>query len=167
MNNERLWAPWRISYIVKDKKEKECIFCLKPNEKKDRENLILYRGSYSFVIMNLYPYNNGHIMVVPYKHISEFEDLSEEEMLDIMKNSAMMIKVLKKVMNPDGFNTGFNIGRFAGAGIAEHLHFHIVPRWAGDTNFMPVVGEIKVISEHIEHTYEKLYKEIRENICKQ
>ncbi len=167
MNKEKLWAPWRISYIIGEKKDEGCIFCTKPKQNKDKENLILYRGNYSFVIMNLFPYNNGHLMVVPYRHLSVFEDFSDDEMLEIMKNSAMMIKVLKAVMKPEGFNTGFNIGKCSGAGIDDHLHFHIVPRWAGDTNFMPVIGETKVISEHIEETYDKLYKKLRELLCKQ
>ena len=167
MNKEKLWAPWRISYITGEKKDEGCIFCTKPKQDNDKENLILYRGNYSFVIMNLFPYNNGHLMVVPYRHLSAFEDFTDDEMLEIMKNSAMMIKVLKAVMKPEGFNTGFNIGKCSGAGIDDHLHFHIVPRWTGDTNFMPVIGETKVISEHIEETYDKLYKKLRELLCKQ
>ena len=157
---KKLWAPWRMAYIENTNKDEGCIFCVKPKQSNDRENLLLFRGDYSFVIMNLFPYNNGHLMIAPYRHTGDFTSLKDNEMLEIMKLSSKMIGVLKEIMNPDGFNTGFNIGRAAGAGIADHLHFHIVPRWIGDTNFMPVIGETKVISEHIFDTYDKIKEKL-------
>ena len=150
-----LWAPWRMEYIL-GPKGSECLFCLKPAEQKDRENLILYRGSHSYVIMNKYPYSNGHLMVVPYVHTSSFDNLSDADMLDIMKLAKLSIDCLTKAFHPEGFNVGINIGGVAGAGIEEHLHMHIVPRWAGDLNFMTVTGEIRVIPEHLLDTYDKL-----------
>lgn len=153
-----LWSPWRIKYIEGFKKGYECIFCLKPSLKKDRENFILKRGKYSFVIMNIFPYNPGHLMIAPYRHIGDFEKLNKEEIEEIMELLRKSIEILKKVYSPDGFNIGLNIGKIAGAGFDEHIHFHIVPRWKGDTNFMPVIGNTKVISEEIKRTYKKLKK---------
>jgi len=153
---DRIWAPWRMNYIDGSHKNEGCIFCVKPAQNNDRENLILYRGKSCFTMMNLFPYNNGHIMISPYKHTGDIGKLSDNEMLEIMTLSKKFIKVMKQSINPDGFNAGFNIGRVAGAGVANHLHFHVVPRWNGDTNFMPVLGETKVISEHILKTYDKL-----------
>lgn len=157
-NMEHLWAPWRMEYIQspKEKKNAECIFCCKPKEECDRKNLILYYGKDVFVIMNLFPYNNGHMMIVPYRHLSDYRDLNEAERHEIADVSAMCIDVLKKVMHPDGFNIGFNIGEAAGAGITEHIHQHIVPRWIGDTNFMPVLGHTKVQVDGLEETWLKL-----------
>jgi ATP adenylyltransferase len=134
-----------------------CLFCIKPSEQNDRENLILYRGGHSYVIMNKYPYNNGHLMVVPYAHSSSFDNLQDVDLFDIMKLASFSIDCLTKAFHPEGFNVGVNIGEVAGAGIEEHLHMHIVPRWAGDLNFMTVTGEIRVIPEHILDTYDKLY----------
>ncbi|WP_457750507.1 HIT family protein [Thermococcus sp.] len=154
-----LWAPWRIEYI-RSPKHDGCIFCDFPKENRDEERLILYRGEYSFVIMNNYPYNPGHVMIAPYRHVGRWEDLTDEELLEIMKLSQMMIKVLKKVMSPQGFNMGVNLGRVAGAGIDDHVHLHIVPRWNGDTNFMPVIADTKVIPESLEEAYKELKKAI-------
>jgi ATP adenylyltransferase len=151
-----LWAPWRMEYILSEK-EKECIFCTKPKEDKDRENLILFRGEKVYVIMNKYPYNNGHLMVVPYRHTSSFDGLSEEELFDLIKITKFSTDCLKKAFYPEGFNIGINIGEAAGAGIEEHLHVHIVPRWVGDSSFMAVIAEVNVIPEHILQTYDKLY----------
>jgi len=145
-----------MEYIL-GPKDPECLFCVKPQEQKDRENLILCRGSRAYVIMNKYPYNNGHLMVVPYVHSSSFDNLPEADLFDIMKLARFSIGCLTKAFHPEGFNVGVNIGGAAGAGIEEHLHMHIVPRWAGDTNFMTVTGEIRVIPEHILDTYDKLY----------
>ncbi len=153
-----LWSPWRIKYVEGFKKGYECIFCLKPSIKKDKESFILKRGKYSFVIMNIFPYNPGHLMVAPYRHIGDFEKLNKEEIEEIMEFLKKSIEILKKVYSPDGFNIGLNIGKISGAGFDEHIHFHIVPRWAGDTNFMPVIGNTKVISEEIKRTYKKLKK---------
>jgi ATP adenylyltransferase len=151
-----LWAPWRLQYIV-SRKGPGCIFCEKPREDKDRENLILLRSERGFVVMNLYPYNNGHLMVVPYRHVFSLTDLHDDELLDIMKLTQLCISSLKKVLMPEGFNIGLNIGKVAGAGIEEHLHFHIIPRWVGDTHFMAVLGEVRVIPEHVLSTYDKLF----------
>ncbi len=156
-----LWAPWRIEYI-RSPKHDGCIFCDFPKENRDEERLILYRGEHSFVIMNNYPYNPGHVMIAPYRHVGRWEDLTDDELLEIMKLSQMMIKVLKKVMSPHGFNLGVNLGRVAGAGIDDHVHLHIVPRWNGDTNFMPVIADTKVIPESLEEAYRELKKAIEE-----
>ena len=133
---ETLWAPWRMEYIKCEDKGDGCIFCDKPAEKNDRENLILYRGKTCFVIMNYYPYNNGHLMVVPYLHTSNLSDLSDEANLECMRVLRKCVEILTKTMECQGFNIGLNLGRCAGAGIDQHLHFHIVPRWNGDTNFI-------------------------------
>ena len=153
-----LWAPWRIEYI-EGEKENYCIFCVKPKEEDDEKNLILYRGKYSFVIMNRYPYNSGHLMIVPYAHKKDFEELNDNEILDINRLLKISIKVLKNVMNPDAFNIGLNLGKQAGAGIDEHLHYHVVPRWSGDTNFMPVISNTRVVPEALNRTYKKLKEE--------
>ncbi|MBF0506913.1 MAG: HIT domain-containing protein [Nitrospirae bacterium] len=150
-----LWAPWRMEYIL-GRKDLECLFCVKPGEQKDRENLILYRGACAYVIMNKYPYNNGHLMVVPYIHTSSLENLRDADLLDIMKLTRFSIDCLAGAFHPEGFNVGVNIGEVAGAGIKEHLHVHVVPRWAGDSNFMTVTGEIRVMPEHLLDTYDKL-----------
>ncbi|OQX95809.1 HIT family hydrolase [candidate division KSB1 bacterium 4572_119] len=156
---KHLWAPWRIKYIEKVKDGEEgCIFCDKPSAKDDRKNLILYRGKTCFVLMNLYPYNNAHLMVVPYNHISDISQLNEKERLELMELLALCKDVITESMKPHGFNIGMNLGEVAGAGVKDHLHFHIVPRWSGDTNFMPVFGKTKVISEGLEQTWEKLKK---------
>lgn len=157
---EVLWAPWRIDYILSEK-GKGCIFCEKPRENKDRENLILHRGRNHFVIMNAFPYNNGHMMVVPYRHTSTLSDWSGDELQEFMELADLCISVLQRTMRPDGFNLGINMGEVAGAGIAEHIHLHIVPRWKGDTNFMPVLAETRVIPEHIRATYDKLLQNIK------
>lgn len=156
-NSDILWAPWRMEYILGEK-ESGCIFCtrIKQAKENDKENLILYRGDYNFIIMNKYPYNNGHLMIVPNQHTSEFESLNDDEKLEMMNIVSKSLTVLKKAIRPDGFNVGLNIGKIAGAGIDDHLHFHIVPRWAADTNFMPVVGHTKVISEGLWETWERL-----------
>jgi len=156
---KRLWAPWRIDYIL-DKKEKGCIFCQKSKEDKDEENYILLRGEKCLVMLNAFPYNNGHLMIAPYRHIASIENLREGEAVEIMKILSRMTLLLKEVMHPDGFNIGVNLGDVAGAGIVDHLHFHIVPRWKGDCNFMPVLSDTKVISEALQQTYRKL----RENL---
>ncbi|MGC8812807.1 HIT family protein [Dictyoglomus sp.] len=152
---KRLFCPWRIKYVVSEK-EKDCIFCKKLLENKDEENLILLRGRFNFIILNLYPYNNGHLMIVPYEHTNDITKLDTETLMEMMRFLQLSVKALKETMNPHGFNIGFNIGEVAGAGIAEHLHMHVVPRWNGDTNFMFVLGETKVIPEDLQSTYKKL-----------
>lgn len=153
---EFLWAPWRMQYILAVDKQQGCIFCIKPQEADDKRNLILYRGKSSFIMMNRYPYNNAHLMISPYKHISDLEQLSDKENLELMRLIRKSITILKEKLSPHGFNIGMNLGRVAGAGVENHLHFHIVPRWEGDTNFMPVIGHTKVMSEGLEETWEKL-----------
>ncbi len=157
---EKLWSPWRSQYIegFKDKDgSEECVFCraVKEDENSD-ESLIVYRGKFNFIMLNLYPYNNGHLMIIPNRHLSELADLTPEERAEVMDLQALTIEALREVMKPHGFNIGANLGKAAGAGIDTHLHFHIVPRWTGDTNFMPVLGEVKVISQDLLTTKKKL-----------
>jgi ATP adenylyltransferase len=170
---ERLWAPWRLNYVAgnsadtKDKeraeKPKGCIFCDKPaqGEAHDTENLIVSRGPTCFVILNAFPYNNGHLMVVPYRHIATPAAFTPEEAAEIMATAAQMTTVLDKVYRPDGYNIGINVGSAAGAGIGAHIHLHIVPRWNGDTNFMPVVGEVKVLPETLSDSWRRINDAIR------
>ncbi|MDO8715978.1 MAG: HIT domain-containing protein [Dehalococcoidales bacterium] len=150
-----LWAPWRMEYI-RSKKPKGCILCGKPEETDDTGNYILYRGENNFVILNAYPYNPGHVMVAPYRHLASLEDFSDEELHEHYTIVSRVVKVLREVVNPAGFNLGVNIGKVAGTGIEDHVHTHIVPRWLGDTNFMPVAGEMRVISEGLAATYQQL-----------
>jgi len=152
---ERLWAPWRLEYIVGEKTE-GCIFCVFPQQDDDRKNRILYRGKHAFVIMNAFPYSNGHLLIAPYRHIADLSELTDEESLETMQLVQRSIRVLREVFRPDGINIGVNQGTAAGAGIADHIHTHLVPRWNGDTNFMPVFAEVKVIPEALEVTYDKL-----------
>jgi ATP adenylyltransferase len=147
-----LWAPWRIQYIMSDKDD-GCIFCDKPRQRDDATNLILWRGKTGFVVMNLYPYNNGHLMIVPYAHVPSLTDLDAPQRAELFGLTAACEAILRQTLRPDGFNIGLNLGAAAGAGFADHLHIHIVPRWTGDTNFMPVLGELRVIPEHIKQTY--------------
>jgi len=151
-----LWAPWRMDYILSDKTQ-GCIFCELPKQNRDRENLILYRSSRAFIIMNRYPYNNGHIMIVPYQHVPALDGLPDETLLDIMKVTRHAVSSIRKAFMPEGFNIGVNIGRVAGAGMEEHIHLHMVPRWAGDTSFMTVFDDVRVIPEHILETYDRLF----------
>lgn len=149
---KHLWAPWRMEYILKEKNE-GCIFCEIPEENRDEKNYILYRGEFCFVILNTYPYNNGHIMIAPYSHVKNLEELNKDTINELMSLCQKSIFILKEKMNPQGFNIGVNIGKVAGAGILEHVHLHIVPRWQGDTNFMPVILDTKVIPEYLSKTY--------------
>ena len=163
---DTIWAPWRIQYILGVKPEKDaaateadpCILCAKYKDSpdNDRRNLVLHRGEHAFILMNLYPYNTGHLMLVPYIHTGAFEELGPEVTAEMMSLMQKMISVFRKVLKPDGFNAGINLGRVAGAGVIGHVHIHLVPRWNGDCNFMPVLGDTKIISEHIEATYDKL-----------
>jgi len=156
---ERLWAPWRREYIESGNKE-GCFFCEKLKEEKDEENFILYRGEKVFLLLNIFPYNTGHLMIAPNRHQGELEGLEEEELSELFLLLKMSISAIKKAFNPEGFNVGMNLGRVAGAGIEGHLHIHIVPRWSGDTNFMPIISDTKVVSEALIETYRK----IRENL---
>jgi ATP adenylyltransferase len=149
---EVIWAPWRMAYILSDKAA-GCIFCEKPCQQRDAENYLLWRGRTAFVMLNLYPYNNGHLMVVPYRHVASLTDLTAAQRADLFEVTAACEAILRQVLHPQGFNIGLNLGAAAGAGIAEHLHMHLVPRWAGDTNYMTVVGELRVIPQALEQTY--------------
>ena len=157
-----LWAPWRMEYIENCDKPEGCVFCDLPKQDNDKKNLIVFRGNTSFVIMNRYPYNNGHLMVVPYRHTCDLSSISDEEKIEIFNLLTLSKQVLTNVMNPHGFNVGMNLGRVSGAGIDDHLHFHIVPRWNGDTNFMPILGHAKVVSEGLEETWVKLNQSFAE-----
>jgi ATP adenylyltransferase len=137
-------------------RESGCILCQKPNENNDEANFILYRGKHGFIILNAFPYNPGHLMVAPYRHIANLEELRAEEAMELFDIVKKGLGLLKEVMKPTGFNIGLNMGKVAGAGIAEHLHTHIVPRWQGDTNFMPVLSDTRVVSEAVSATYKKL-----------
>jgi ATP adenylyltransferase len=151
----QLWAPWRIAYIANEK-EDGCIFCNRQHEGGEQERLVLHQGKHTIVMLNKYPYNNGHLMVAPRRHVASLEDLKPEEINDLMLAIQRCCVLLKKVLSPQGFNIGANLGKAAGAGIEAHLHFHIVPRWEGDTNYMPVLADTRVISEHLEETYKRL-----------
>jgi ATP adenylyltransferase len=151
-----LWAPWRMNYIISARREQGCIFCPGEDRTGDAERLILSVGKRTLVMMNRFPYNNGHLLVAPLRHVPDFGQLDEHEMLDLLMMVRRSVEVLKKVMGPEGFNVGVNLGRVAGAGVEQHMHFHIVPRWNGDTNFMTILDDVRVIPEHLQQTYEKL-----------
>ena len=153
---ERLWSPWRMEYILSDKEKGRCIFCEAIAQDRDEKNLVLYRGKHAFIILNLYPYNNGHLMVVPYEHASSTENLDPEVLTEMMLLVNKSLQLLRKVMLPQGFNIGINMGAPAGAGIEDHVHIHVVPRWTGDTNFMPVLATTRVVPELLAQTYAKL-----------
>lgn len=152
---ERLWAPWRLQYVEKEKPA-GCIFCDKPRSGDDRAAHIVHRGALAYVMLNAYPYNNGHIMVAPFAHLSELEELPPETLHEMMDLAQQSTRALKLVFNPDGLNLGFNLGAAAGAGIKDHLHLHLVPRWSGDTNFMPVLADVRVIPQALDQAYEQL-----------
>ena len=152
---KQLWAPWRMEY-VKSEKSDECIFCSLPKANEDTNNYILHRGQSAFIIMNIFPYNSAHIMVSPFRHIGCLTVQNAEEIKEMNDLTYRSIEIFRAVINPEGFNVGYNIGKAAGAGYDEHIHCHIVPRWTGDTNFMPVLGETKVHPEHLKTTYNKL-----------
>jgi ATP adenylyltransferase len=151
----RLWAPWRLEYIQSADQQDGCVFCRAPGLGDD-EGLVVHRGELAFVLLNRFPYASGHLMVAPYRHEGEFGELAAEEALEIHRLTATSTGVLAQVMAPQGFNLGWNLGRIAGAGIVDHVHQHVVPRWAGDTNFMPVLADVKVMPEALEATRRKL-----------
>ncbi len=157
---KHIWAPWRIEYILSEKDE-DCIFCHKPQQNIDRENLIVFRGEKNLVMLNKYPYNPGHLMVAPYKHVWKLEALDQDDMTEHFQLVSRCVEMLREEMNPEGFNIGINLGKVAGAGIEEHIHTHIVPRWNGDTNFMPVFTDSRVVPEALEASYEKLVGKLR------
>ncbi len=161
---DRVWAPWRMEYITSTKTpgEKKCFLCV--DRGSEDEALVVGRRGSAFVIMNRFPYTNGHVMVVPERHTGRPEDLSDAESLDLMRLVQTMVSIYKEEFGVDGVNVGMNIGRAAGAGLEEHIHIHMVPRWFGDTNFMPVVGETWVISQGLYESYEKLKSKFREKM---
>jgi ATP adenylyltransferase len=152
-----LWAPWRMEFIQAEK-PKGCIFCDFPAapEASDREHLIVHRGEHAFVILNRFPYNSGHLMVVPRRHTADLGALPPKEWQDLQETLRRSSRVLQAVYRPEGLNVGMNLGRPAGAGIVDHLHWHVVPRWAGDNNFMPVLADIRVMVDHLDATWEKV-----------
>ncbi len=152
---DRLWAPWRMEYLMSDKTD-GCIFCDKPPQGDDRKNLILKRSQHSFMMLNAYPYNSGHLMVAPFRHVASLGDLAPEERSDLMELLAQAEAVLVRAYEPHGMNVGINMGHCAGAGVPGHVHVHIVPRWEGDTNFTSVVGETRVLPELLDETYTRL-----------
>jgi ATP adenylyltransferase len=151
-----LWSPWRYKYISQANPSTGCIFCQKSSAGNDRENLIVYRGERSFVLLNLFPYTNGHFMVAPYEHVATLEEAPEETVLEMMRLVRAGTRHLRTVYNPQGMNVGMNLGECAGAGIASHIHMHVLPRWVGDSNFMTVVGETRIIPEDLDVTWQKL-----------
>jgi ATP adenylyltransferase len=152
---KHLWSPWRLEYLIEPSAE-GCIFCHAAESDDDRENLVLLRGEQAFLILNRFPYNNGHFMVVPYSHVPSLEDLDEPALTEMMLLLNRGLGGLRAIMAPDGFNVGANLGQVAGAGIEDHVHLHAVPRWAGDTNFMPVVGDMRVVPQTWLQTYDDL-----------
>jgi ATP adenylyltransferase len=156
--DERIWAPWRFAYVKGATKNEQqgCIFCVKPDEGDDEANLIVHRGERCFVILNLFPYTNGHLMVAPYEHHSSLADLDAETVAEMMALTQRAIAALEESYSPQGYNIGFNQGRVAGAGVEHHIHMHVVPRWGGDTNFMPVLADTRVMPQSLEESYEAL-----------
>lgn len=159
---EQIFAPWRIDWVERDEKISGCIFCKLPEKNEDKDSLIIARSEFSFVMLNNYPYNPGHTMVVPFKHKAKYENLTKKELLDHSILKKKTFKAIKECFNPDGFNSGLNLGEGSGGSISEHLHTHIVPRWKGDTNFMPVTNDTKVIVELVEDSYKKLYSTFKQ-----
>ncbi len=152
---KQLWSPWRLEYLTGPKTD-GCIFCQAAGSADDRENLVLFRGECAFLIVNRYPYNNGHLMVVPYNHVPSLEDLDSATLTEMMLLLNRALAALRAAMGPDGFNIGANLGQVAGAGVEDHVHIHIVPRWLGDTNFMPIVGDMRVVPQTWLQTYDDL-----------
>lgn len=155
---EHLWSPWRMEYIENHKGDAVCVFCWAPGQEDGPENLIVHRGWLNYVILNRFPYTNGHLMVVPYEHQAQLESLDPEVRAEMMELTAQAVQVLKAVYHPQAFNLGMNLGVAAGAGIADHLHMHVVPRWSGDTNFMSTVAQTRVLPEALEVTYRRLHE---------
>ena len=154
---DRLWAPWRQAYVTDAAPQKGgCVFCAILKEKKDRQNLIFTRSAHSFAVLNLYPYNNGHSLIVPLRHVSDLDKLHPEERLDFFDLMSSSKQLLERVLKPDGFNIGMNLGKVAGAGVPGHVHMHVVPRWRGDVNFMPIVNGTRVISQSMKVLFRQL-----------
>lgn len=156
MANHRIWAPWRLKYVETANTSDECIFCTKPESGDDRQALIAHRGERCFVILNLFPYTNGHLMIAPYEHIGAIQEIPPETTAEMMALAQQAITLLEEEYRPHGFNVGFNQGRVAGAGVEHHIHMHVVPRWGGDTNFMPVLADTRVMPQTLDQTYAAL-----------
>lgn len=161
---DRLWSPWRYQYVSRATPGDACIFCQKPAEQKDRENYILYRGEHAFVLLNLFPYTSGHLMIAPYRHVARMGEADEEALIEMIKLTAQAERALTEVYRPQGLNIGMNLGECAGAGIAGHIHIHALPRWTGDANFMTTVGETRVLPEDLDSTYERLLPAFRRTL---
>lgn len=162
---DHIWTPWRMAYVCGHDKCEGCVFCTlaAQDARLDAKNYIVYRGERIFAVLNLYPYNNGHILVLPYDHVSTLEDVPAGAQADMMRMAAYLVALMRDLMAPSGFNLGMNIGKAAGAGIDDHIHLHIVPRWQGDTNFMPVVAQARVIPEWLSDTYAKIRSMVEKN----
>ena len=153
----KLWAPWRSAYVTRlDHKARGCIFCKLEREKKDNDNYIFIREKHSYAVLNIYPYNNGHVLIVPFKHVNDIIRLTQKEKDNLFYLCELVKSLLEEILKPDGYNIGMNIGRAAGAGVPGHIHLHLVPRWKGDANFMAVVGNTRVISRALKELYKKL-----------
>ena len=162
---ELLWAPWRLSYIKDARRHKGCFICSALKARSDRKNLLLYRGEATTVLLNKFPYNNCHLLIAPKRHAGDYEALSDAEFLELARTIGLCMTALEKTVKPGGFNVGLNLGKAAGAGLLGHLHYHVVPRWVGDTNFMPAAAGSRVISQSLEAAYEVLKKEFEKNAC--
>lgn len=156
MASHRIWAPWRLAYVKDASKDTECIFCAKPVEGSDEETFIVHRGERCFVILNTFPYTNGHLMVAPFEHVGRLQDLDADTVAEMMALASRAMAVIEDAYGPEGYNVGFNQGRIAGAGFDSHIHMHVVPRWAGDTNYMPVLADTRVMPQTLEQSYEAL-----------
>jgi ATP adenylyltransferase len=152
---KQIWAPWRLEYIKSADEDSGCVFC-RAVEGDDEERLVVHRGSHAIALLNKYPYSSGHFMVAPTRHMGEYGDLDEEEVLELHRLASAGMGALAELYAPQGYNAGWNLGRIAGAGVVDHVHLHVVPRWAGDTNFMPVLADTKVLPEHLQETRRKL-----------
>jgi ATP adenylyltransferase len=153
---EQLWAPWRLEYVVGQQSD-GCVLCEKPTLGDNADSLVVHRGEHAYVVLNLFPYNSGHLMVIPHRHVADLTELTLDESYECQRFLELGVRVLRNTMSPEGFNVGLNQGSAGGAGIAAHLHWHLVPRWEGDTNFMPVIGETKVMPQHMRTTWELLH----------
>jgi ATP adenylyltransferase len=151
----QLWAPWRLEYVQSADEQPGCVFCL-ARDGDDADRLVVHRGERAFVLLNKFPYASGHVMVAPSRHVGDFGELEDAEALEVHRLAAEALAALRRVYSPDGFNLGWNLGRVAGAGVLDHVHLHVVPRWSGDTNFMPVLSDVKVLPEHLVTTRERL-----------
>jgi ATP adenylyltransferase len=153
---DRLWSPWRYQYVSRTVPDPVCIFCEKPAEQKDRENHILYRGEHSFVLLNLFPYTSGHLMIAPYRHVARMAEAGDQALIEMIRLAVDAERALTEVYRPQGLNLGMNLGECAGAGIAGHIHIHVLPRWMGDANFMTTIGETRVLPEDLDTTYQRI-----------